>query len=102
MTGDQLLPLAAVFVGVAALNLAVTWFLVRRNRDPAELLGSAATRSSDGEGASAAFGAAQKAAKEMLGVVDELFERAGLDVKALKAARRKRLRAASRLKKASA
>jgi hypothetical protein len=51
MTGDQLLPLAAIFVGVAALNLAVTWFLVRRNRDPAELLGSAATRSSDGEGA---------------------------------------------------
>jgi hypothetical protein len=50
MTGDQLLPLAAIFVGVAALNLAVTWFLVRRNRDPAELLGSAATRSSDADG----------------------------------------------------
>ncbi|TKX44756.1 MULTISPECIES: zinc ribbon domain-containing protein [unclassified Halorubrum] len=50
MTGDQLLPLAAIFVGVAALNLAVTWLLVRRNRDPAELLGSAAARSSDGDG----------------------------------------------------
>ena len=47
MTGDQLLPLAAIFVGVAALNLAVTWLLVRRNRDPAELFGSVATRSSD-------------------------------------------------------
>ena len=50
MTGDQLLPLAAVFVGVAALNLAVTWLLVRRNRDPAELFGSVATRSSDADG----------------------------------------------------
>jgi len=50
MTGDQLLPLAAILAGVAALNLAVTWFLVRRNRDPAELFGSVATRSSDGEG----------------------------------------------------
>ncbi|ELZ43835.1 hypothetical protein C463_09224 [Halorubrum californiense DSM 19288] len=50
MTGDQLLPLAAVFVGVAALNLAVTWLLVRRNRDPAELFGSVATRSPDADG----------------------------------------------------
>ncbi|WP_423996399.1 DUF7577 domain-containing protein [Halorubrum trapanicum] len=50
MTGDQLLPLAAILAGVAALNLAVTWFLVRRNRDPAELFGSVATRSSDGDG----------------------------------------------------
>ena len=55
MTSDQLLPLAAIFVGIAALNLAVTWLLVRRNRDPAELFGSVATRSTDadrdGEGA---------------------------------------------------
>ncbi|MGM0448754.1 MAG: DUF7577 domain-containing protein [Methanobacteriota archaeon] len=50
MTGDQLLPLAAVFAGVAALNLAVTWLLVRRNRDPAKLFGSVATRSSDADG----------------------------------------------------
>ena len=50
MTGDQLVPLAAIFVGVAALNLAVTWLLVRRNRDPAELFGSVATRSSDADG----------------------------------------------------
>lgn len=49
MTGDQLLPLAAVFVGVAAVNLAVMWVLVRRDRDIAELFGSAATRSSDAE-----------------------------------------------------
>ena len=56
MTGDQLLPLAAVFVGVAALNLAVTWFLVRRSRDPAELLGSAATRSSDADSEGAEVG----------------------------------------------
>ena len=56
MTGDQLLPLAAIFVGVAALNLAVTWFLVRRNRDPAELLGSAASRSSDADGEGAEIG----------------------------------------------
>ncbi|SDF01320.1 hypothetical protein SAMN04488067_101433 [Halorubrum xinjiangense] len=50
MTGDQLLPLAAIFAGVVALNLAVTWLLVRRNRDPAELFGSVATRSSDADG----------------------------------------------------
>ncbi|ELZ36797.1 MULTISPECIES: DUF7577 domain-containing protein [Halorubrum] len=49
MTGDQLLPLAAVFVGVAAVNLAVMWVLVRRDRDIAELFGSAATRSSDAD-----------------------------------------------------
>lgn len=52
MTGDQLLPLAAIFAGVVALNLAVTWLLVRRNRDPAELFGSVATRSSDADGES--------------------------------------------------
>ena len=56
MTGDQLLPLAAIFVGVAALNLAVTWLLVRRNRDPAELFGSVATRSSDADGDGADVG----------------------------------------------
>ncbi|WP_096393979.1 zinc ribbon domain-containing protein [Halorubrum trapanicum] len=56
MTGDQLLPLAAIFAGVAALNLAVTWLLVRRNRDPAELFGSVATRSSDGDGEGADVG----------------------------------------------
>jgi len=49
MTGDQLVPLAAIFVGVAAINLAVMWLLVRRNRDPGELLGSAATRSPDAD-----------------------------------------------------
>ncbi|VTT87185.1 hypothetical protein DM2_3223 [Halorubrum sp. DM2] len=49
MTGDQLLPLAAVLAGVAAVNLAVMWLLVRRNRDPAELFGSAVTRSSDAD-----------------------------------------------------
>ncbi|TKX75650.1 zinc ribbon domain-containing protein [Halorubrum sp. GN11_10-6_MGM] len=49
MTGDGLLPLAAIFVGVAALNLAVTWLLARRNRDPAELFGSVATRSLDAD-----------------------------------------------------
>lgn len=50
MTGDQLLPLAAVFAGVAGVNLAVAWLLVRRNRDPSELFGSVAAESSDGEG----------------------------------------------------
>ncbi|QWC19502.1 zinc ribbon domain-containing protein [Halorubrum sp. 2020YC2] len=49
MTGDQLVPLAAIFAGVAAVNLAVMWLLVRQNRDPAELFGSAATRSSDAD-----------------------------------------------------
>ncbi|QAU12940.1 zinc ribbon domain-containing protein [Halorubrum sp. BOL3-1] len=49
MTGDQLLPLAAVLVGVAAVNLAVMWLLVRRNPDPAGPLGSVATRSSDAD-----------------------------------------------------
>ncbi|WP_424014264.1 DUF7577 domain-containing protein [Halorubrum xinjiangense] len=56
MTGDQLLPLAAIFVGVAALNLAVTWLLVRRNRDPAELFGSFAARSSGGDAEGADVG----------------------------------------------
>ena len=56
MTGDQLLPLAAVFAGVVALNLAVTWLLVRRNRDPAELFGSVATGSSDADGDGADVG----------------------------------------------
>jgi len=49
MTGDQLLPLAAIFVGVAAVNLAVMWLLVQRDRDLSELFGSAATRSSDAD-----------------------------------------------------
>jgi len=47
MMGDQLLPLAAVFAGVAAVNLAVMWLLVRGDHDLAELFDSAATRSSD-------------------------------------------------------
>ncbi|MDB9301608.1 zinc ribbon domain-containing protein [Halorubrum sp. SD690R] len=58
MTGDQLVPLAAIFVGVAALNLAVTWLLVRRNRDPAELFGSVAARSSEPDGDGEAAGSA--------------------------------------------
>ena len=58
MTGDQLLPLAAIFVGVAALNLAVTWLLVRRNRDPAELFDSLAGRPSDADRDGEAAGSA--------------------------------------------
>lgn len=57
MTGDQLVPLAAIFVGVAAINLAVVWLLVRQRRDPAELFGSVATRSSDADRDGEATGA---------------------------------------------
>lgn len=45
-------------------------------------------------------GAAQVAGREMLGVVDELLERAGLDIPKLKAERRKRQRAEARARKA--
>lgn len=41
MTGGHLIPLLAVLGAVVLLNLAITWALVRWNRDPAELLGSA-------------------------------------------------------------
>ncbi len=41
MTGGHLLPLAAVLAAIVAINLVITWLLVRRDRDPAELLGTA-------------------------------------------------------------
>ncbi|WP_418284133.1 DUF7577 domain-containing protein [Halorubrum sp. DTA46] len=41
MTGGHLVPLLAVLGTVVLLNLAITWLLVRWDRDPAELLGSA-------------------------------------------------------------
>ena len=46
MTGDQLLPLAAILTGVVAINLAVAWLLVRRNRDLSAPFDSVSTRSS--------------------------------------------------------
>jgi hypothetical protein len=49
MTGDQLLPLAAIFTGVVAVNLAVAWLLVRRSREGADPFGSVAARSSDAD-----------------------------------------------------
>ena len=41
MTGGDLLPVAAVFVGVLAANLALAWLLAKRDWDPPEILGSA-------------------------------------------------------------
>ena len=41
MTGGHLVPLLAILGTVVLLNLAITWALVRWDRDPAELLGSA-------------------------------------------------------------
>ncbi|MFO8115959.1 MAG: zinc ribbon domain-containing protein [Halorubrum sp.] len=40
MTGGNLLPVAAVFVGVLAANLALAWLLARRDWEPPEALGS--------------------------------------------------------------
>lgn len=42
MTGEQLLPVVAILVGVLALNLGVAWLLVRRRHDPEDLFGSVA------------------------------------------------------------
>ena len=39
MTGGNPLPVAAVFVGVLAANVALAWFLARRNWEPPEALG---------------------------------------------------------------
>lgn len=41
MTGGYILPLVAVLAVIVAVNLVVTWLLVRWDRDPAELLGTA-------------------------------------------------------------
>jgi hypothetical protein len=41
MTGGHLVPIAAILAAVILLNLAITWLLVRWDRDPAELLGAA-------------------------------------------------------------
>lgn len=41
MTGGQILPLVAILAAIVAINLAVTWLLVRWDRDPAALLGTA-------------------------------------------------------------
>ena len=63
MTGGDLLPVAAVFVGVLAANVALAWLLASREWDPPEPLGSAGDSSpsesesasgTDPEGASAA------------------------------------------------
>jgi hypothetical protein len=53
MTGGNLLPVAAVFIGVIAVNLALAWLLARRDWDPPEVLGSAGDSSpSESESAS--------------------------------------------------
>jgi len=41
MTGGHVLQLAAVLAAIVAINLVVTWLLVRRDWDPTELLGTA-------------------------------------------------------------
>ncbi|OYR38642.1 hypothetical protein DJ82_09780 [Halorubrum sp. Ib24] len=40
MTGGNLLPVAAVFVAVLAANVALAWFLARRDWEPPGALGS--------------------------------------------------------------
>jgi|AntRauTorckE6833_2_1112554.scaffolds.fasta_scaffold08923_3 hypothetical protein len=40
MTGGNLLPVAAVLIGVLAANLALAWLLARRDWEPPEALGS--------------------------------------------------------------
>jgi hypothetical protein len=40
MTGGNLLPVAAVFIGVVAANLALAWLLARREWEPPEILNS--------------------------------------------------------------
>lgn len=40
MTGGNLLPVVAVFVGVLAANVALAWLLARRDWEPPETLGS--------------------------------------------------------------
>jgi len=58
VTGRHVLQLAAILAAIAAVNLVVTWLLVRRDWDPAQLLGTAryapedATRGSEVDGAS--------------------------------------------------
>lgn len=64
LTGDSILPVAALLASVAAFNLAVTWLLLRRNRDPAELFGSVAARSSDPDGDAAGVGPAPAVARD--------------------------------------
>ena len=63
MTGGNVLPVAAVFVGVLAANVALAWLLARRDWDPPEALGSPGDSSpsesvleddSDADGAAAA------------------------------------------------
>jgi len=41
MTGGNLLPVAAVFVGVLAANVAIAWLLARRDWEPPDVLDSA-------------------------------------------------------------
>jgi hypothetical protein len=60
MTGDQLLPLVAILVGVMAVNLAVAWLLVRRDTGPGTRFDSVTARASsaDRDGAVSAVGSA--------------------------------------------
>lgn len=49
MTGGHLVPIAAILATVVLINLAITWLLVRWDRDPAELLGAARHSPEDDE-----------------------------------------------------
>ena len=60
MTGDQLLPLVAILAGVVAVNLAVTWALIRRNSGSGTIFDSvtAGASSADRDGAVTGVGLA--------------------------------------------
>ncbi|WP_435072808.1 DUF7577 domain-containing protein [Halorubrum sp. HHNYT27] len=53
MTGGNLLPVAAVFIGVVVANLALAWLLARRDWEPPDVLDSGG-RSPPSESAPAA------------------------------------------------
>ncbi|GAB7010361.1 DUF7577 domain-containing protein [Halorubrum trueperi] len=48
MTGDTLVPVVAVFVGVLAANLALAWLLARRDWEPPDVLGASDEPGEDG------------------------------------------------------
>ena len=63
MTGGDFLPVAAVLVGVIAVNLALAWLLAKRDWGPPEVLRSAGDSSpSESESASGADSEAASAA----------------------------------------
>ena len=71
MTGDQLLPLVAILAGVMALNLAVTWVLIRRNSGPGTLFDSVTAGASSADRDGAVTGVGSATAPDSEGAGDE-------------------------------